>query len=307
MKNLGKYSFTILIMASCLILFAVVSVKVLIVEPLAKNAVEDGSPQQEQLDTSDEKEDSNVAIDDKNQNDANDSKLQTVKDSKNSDSQTGSKKSDEKKNGKKPEKPAVDPEAADFVTAEKSYLDDALFIGDSRTVGMKEYGKMSNASFFCDTCMSVYNIYDTKAKVKDIGTVSLKSLLKQKKYGKIYLMIGINELGYNQKNTIKKYKELAQWIHEQQPDALLFIEGNLHVAKERSDSDKYFNNKRINHFNRKVSELADNKEIFYIDVNEIFDDEDGNLKAECTSDNTHVLGKYYKDWRDWILTKAIEK
>ena len=124
-------------------MFAVVSVKVLIVEPLAKNAVEDGSPQQEQLDTSDEKEDSNVAIDDKNQNDANDSKLQTVKDSKNSDSQIGSKKSDEKKNGKKPEKPAVDPEAADFVTAEKSYLDDALFIGDSRTVGMKEYGKMS--------------------------------------------------------------------------------------------------------------------------------------------------------------------
>ena len=49
MKNLGKYSFTILIMASCLILFAVVSVKVLIIEPLAKNAVEDGSPQQEQL------------------------------------------------------------------------------------------------------------------------------------------------------------------------------------------------------------------------------------------------------------------
>ena len=114
MKNLGKYSFTILIMASCLILFAVVSVKVLIVKPLAENAVEDGSPQQEQLDTSDEKEDSNVAIDDKNQNDANDSKLQTVKDSKNSDSQTGSKKSDEKKNGKKNRKASSRPGSGRF-------------------------------------------------------------------------------------------------------------------------------------------------------------------------------------------------
>ena len=209
MKNLSKYSFTILIMASCLILFAVVSVKVLIVKPLAENAAENGSPQQGQLYASDEKKDSNAAIDDKNQNDADDSKLQTAKDSKDSDSQTGSKKSDKKQNGKKSEKPAVSPEAADFVKAEKSYLDDALFIGDSRTVGMKEYGKMSNASFFCDTGMSVYNIYDTKTKVKDLGTVSLKELLKQKKYGKIYLMIGINELGYNQKNTIRKYKELA--------------------------------------------------------------------------------------------------
>ena len=43
----------------------------------------------------------------------------------------------------------------------------------------------------------------------------------------------------------------------------------------------------------------------YIDVNEIFDDENGNLRAEYTSDNTHILGKYYVNWTEWILTKAI--
>ena len=105
--------------------------------------------------------------------------------------------------------------------------------------------------------------------------------------------------------NVDKYADLINWIRTKAPDALIFIEANLHVSAGRSDSDSVFNNANINEFNSRISELADNKKIFYIDVNEIFDDENGNLKAECTSDNTHVLGKYYVEWVDWILTKAI--
>ena len=104
---------------------------------------------------------------------------------------------------------------------------------------------------------------------------------------------------------MKKYKELVFYIRAMAPDSLLFIEGNLHVAAARSDSDNVFNNSNINSFNERISQFIDNKKIFYIDVNEIFDDENGNLRAEYTSDNTHILGKYYVNWTEWILTKAI--
>ena len=51
--------------------------------------------------------------------------------------------------------------------------------------------------------------------------------------------------------------------------------------------------------------MADDETIFYIDVNEVFDDGEGNLANEYTADNAHVLGKYYADWVTWLLTKTI--
>lgn len=44
----------------------------------------------------------------------------------------------------------------DFTQVDLSYFDDALFIGDSRTVGLRDYsvGNLKNATFFCHEGMS---------------------------------------------------------------------------------------------------------------------------------------------------------
>ena len=86
-----------------------------------------------------------------------------------------------------------------FVTVDYDYFDDALFIGDSRTVGLMEYGNLENAAFFADSGMSVFSLQTKKISVPETGKVSLEEMLLQKQYGKIYLMLGINELGYNLK------------------------------------------------------------------------------------------------------------
>lgn len=258
-------------MISCVVLFAIVSFKVLIVDSLSEDTpAEAPSAQEEPSGGNDE-----------------------------------SKEESETAEPSNPEPEKADPSAAPFTTADSSYLNDALFIGDSRTVGLREYGQTQGPNFFATTGMNVYNVRDESVNVPGVGTYTLDGLLSAKSYGKIYVMLGINELGYNRDNTVDKYADLINWIRTKAPDALIFIEANLHVSAGRSDSDSVFNNANINEFNSRISELADNKKIFYIDVNEIFDDENGNLKAECTSDNTHVLGKYYVEWVDWILTKAI--
>ena len=271
MKNFIRYSFSILIMISCVVLFTIVSFKVLIADSLSEDTSAEAPPAQEEP----------------------------------SGGNDESKEEGETAEPSNPEPEKADPSAAPFTTADSSYLNDALFIGDSRTVGLREYGQTQGPNFFATTGMNVYNVRDESVNVPGVGTYTLDGLLSAKSYGKIYVMLGINELGYNRDNTVDKYADLINWIRTKAPDALIFIEANLHVSAGRSDSDSVFNNANINEFNSRISELADNKKIFYIDVNEIFDDENGNLKAECTSDNTHVLGKYYVEWVDWILTKAI--
>ena len=60
------------------------------------------------------------------------------------------------------------------IKADKSYFDDALFIGDSRTVGISEYSDLKNATYFANTGMSVYNVLKEKVSIKSIGKVKLE-------------------------------------------------------------------------------------------------------------------------------------
>ena len=179
-----------------------------------------------------------------------------------------------------------------------------LFIGDSRTVGLMEYGKIKNAEFFADTGMSVYNIYKKRITVPKVGRVSLEKLLSKKKYDRIYVMMGINEGGYDFNKTVGKYKSMIKFIMKKQPKAKIIIQANLHVTKKRSNSDKHINNKRINKFNKAIKKIADNKKIFYIDANVLFDDKDGNLDRKKTSDQVHPYAKYYTKWGKWIVDKT---
>lgn len=73
------------------------------------------------------------------------------------------------------------------------------------------------------------------------------------------------------------------------------------MTSARSDSDKTFNNSNIDRMNLAQAAYADNQHIFYIDVNPVFDDENGALAKEYTGDNTHPYGKYYAKWAEWLM------
>ena len=193
----------------------------------------------------------------------------------------------------------------EFTASSISYLDDALFIGDSRTVGLQSYTDISNADFFSTVGMSVFKVFTEKAKVD--GTLTdLTTLLKSKNYGKVYIMLGINELGYNRQTAFGKYKTLVNEIRKLQPDAYIFIQGNIHVSAERSSTDEIINNKGINEYNALLESLQNEKDIFYIDVEKVFDDANGNLSTNYSSDGIHLFPKDYKLWKDYILTKTIK-
>ena len=177
----------------------------------------------------------------------------------------------------------------------------ALFIGDSRTVGIAEYSGITEADFFAFTGMSVYTAFKKESAVGSWqkGTL-LADALQARQYDRVYLMLGVNELGYNFQKTVERYGEMVQQIRDLQPDAYLILEASLHVTKKRSDTDSTFNNSNIDRMNQAQAAYADGEHIFFIDVNPAFDDETGALNQDYTFDNTHPYGKYYSKWADWL-------
>ena len=179
-------------------------------------------------------------------------------------------------------------------------FEDALFIGDSRTVGIGKYSGIKDAEFFASTGMTVFNVFKEEVKVGDRDKCTLEHLLLTNEYDRIYLTLGINELGSSQERIMEHYAQVVQRLRELQPRAYIHLQANLHVAKKRSDTDKTYNNDNINRLNESIAALADDKWVFYLDPNPVFDDADGAMTAGYTWDDIHLLGKHYVLWTDWL-------
>lgn len=177
---------------------------------------------------------------------------------------------------------------------------EVLFIGDSRTVGLSEYGNLGESDVFANSGMSVFNLFDEQVKLKDGNKVNLENLLTTKSYHTIYFMLGINEMGYDFSSIVKKYQSTVSKLKDMQPFATVVLEANLHVTGEKSLQSQFYNNERIDALNQEIKLIAESNGCYFIDVNEIFDDNDGNLMKDYSSDGSHVLGKYYSVWVEWI-------
>lgn len=197
-----------------------------------------------------------------------------------------------------------------YMTVEDEYFSDAVFIGDSRTVGMYEYGGLEDIStFYASTGLTVYKIFDA-AIVSVPGQkkkITVEEALQDNSFAKIYLMIGINEMGTGTVETfIEKYREVVEHLQELQPEAVIYIQGIIKVTTERSDQGDYINNEGIEARNRELEKLADNSRIFYLDVNPLICDETGGLVDSYTFDGVHLKAKYIPIWKDYLKENAVQ-
>ena len=198
------------------------------------------------------------------------------------------------------------PPTKEFITVGDDYFDDAVFIGDSRTVGLHDYGGLDKAAFFATVGLNVYDMWSQRFCEVDGEKLTLEEALSRRQYKKIYFQIGINEMGRGTVDTfMQAYEESVRKFQQLQPDAIIYVQGIMRVTKEKSDKDKIFNNPGIQVRNERIAQLADNMKIFYIDVNEVVCDDTGNLRKELTFDNLHLYGSKYYIWVDFLKTKGI--
>ncbi|WP_026652937.1 GDSL-type esterase/lipase family protein [Butyrivibrio proteoclasticus] len=198
----------------------------------------------------------------------------------------------------------------EFTEVDPDYFCDALFIGDSRTVGLSEYCQEldERATFYAKVSLTLYKSLTEPFIKTDEGKISVEQALSEKQYAKIYIMLGLNEIGGGTPESYAEdYMAVIDRIRELQPDAIIYIQGIMHVTENKSENDKHFNNANINSRNEALSQLADNKTIFYIDMNEAVDDENGNLLADLSFDGVHLKAASYDRWYQFLLQHAIVK
>lgn len=187
--------------------------------------------------------------------------------------------------------------------ADVSYLDDVLFIGDSRTSTLQQYAGWDNATFYVKNGLTIWNVLEAKIAECEGELVTVEEALQKEKFGKIYIMLGINELGRGTPDTFaEEFRRVVKRIQELQPDAVIVMEAIMHVTETKDAEETYINNAEINARNEKLKELADSEGVYWLDVNPVTDDgEKGCLVEEYSFDGVHLKVKYIDIWKDFIL------
>ncbi len=201
------------------------------------------------------------------------------------------------------EPPVTEPPVTEPSVSVAPISEDCLFIGDSRTVGLQLYSGV-DADYFANVGMSIYSIGNATAEIDGLGSVSFDTLMASKQYKRIFIMLGINEIGSPVTSLLPKYQNLLETIKQKQPDAYIFIEANLHVTNAFTQKSPHINNAALDNYNAELAKLADNQRVFYLDANHLFDDSTGQLSSDKSSDGVHYYPKEYIPWVNWLLSQS---
>lgn len=202
-----------------------------------------------------------------------------------------------------------DPSEVVYTAVEDSYFSDAVFIGDSRTVGMFEYGGLEEiTTFYASTGLTVFKLFDSPiVEVPDQkDKITIEQALSERQFAKIYLMIGINEMGRGDlQGFLDKYSEVVEHLKELQPNAIIYLQAIMKVTDKRSSQGDYITNEGIEARNQGIAALADNVRVYYLDVNPQICTETGGMEPSYTTDGVHLKAQYIPVWKEFLKQHAV--
>ncbi|MGI5894677.1 MAG: GDSL-type esterase/lipase family protein [Candidatus Merdivicinus sp.] len=189
----------------------------------------------------------------------------------------------------------------------EDYFQDAVFIGDSRTEGFILYAGLSDTTAYTHKGLMVNTAFTSPVVNLDGQKCSVVEALEKTSFSKVYLMLGINETGWEYSNLfIEKYGELIDRIQEINPDAVIYVQSILPVSSEVSNSHDYLKNEKIDEYNTLIRQMAEEKEVYYVDVASAVADENGVLPADAATDGIHLNKEYCQKWLSYLLTHTVE-
>ena len=181
------------------------------------------------------------------------------------------------------------------------YFDDAAFVGDSITEGIKLYEVMTNATVVAARGINLDNVFTDDQIRTAQGNSTVMGALEAAEPKKIYIMFGANGVGwFTEQHFTDVYTKFVQAVKEQHPDSQIYLQSILPVTQEFDDSREDISNDKINRYNELVVEIAEEQKVHYLDVASAFKDEKGCLPEDSNGDGMHFGNKYYQKWFDYL-------
>lgn len=190
-------------------------------------------------------------------------------------------------------------------TVDDSYFSNAVFIGDSRMEGFRNTSGITQGTFLTSVGMTLTSISDTMVQTAD-GNITVYQGLSGIQYGKIYLMLGTNDLGfYPMEEFLPTAISVLNQFHELQPNAMIYICSVIYVEESKVVTD-YVNNENVVKVNEQLLKACEELPwCYYLNLNEILSDGYHSLIPGASQDGVHLYPDYSKLMLNYLKSHYV--
>lgn len=194
---------------------------------------------------------------------------------------------------------------AESAPVDDSWFDDACFIGHSQVVGMKNYFNLPNTEFYAvigHKARSVVNFDYYELPNGRHGT--LRDGLEMESYGKVYIMLGINDCYDRIEERMEEFltpmRQILDMVRETQPDARIYLISLAPVGRI-TPNNEYYNLTSVLAFTQAVKGLSREYDTEYLDLFRLLCDDEGYFQARFDAgDGIHIKANEYGVIKDYL-------
>lgn len=187
------------------------------------------------------------------------------------------------------------PDVPEGEVIDDEFFADTAFLGNSLVDGFRMYSGLTTPDYYAVTSLTVIN------------AASQIAAMPADTYNKVYILLGINEIGYDVEYFIELYSEMLDSVEKNQPNADVYIMAITPVSEHKDETSDTFNMTRVKAYNKALHDLAFEHECYFLDICTALGDENGFLPPASTTDGVHFTPDHYTIWYDYIKTHYIVK
>ncbi len=182
---------------------------------------------------------------------------------------------------------------------EEQLFTNAAFVGNSCVERLFVQGYALQADFLSGVGLTVHSAFTEPPARLDQPITQL--LASEKQYARIFILFGINEVGNDPDQFIDQYGVLIDHIKASQPQAQIFVQSIFPVTRATHERNLYLvNNDNIRLFNDRIQQMAEQKEIHYLDVYQALVNTEGFLPDDASTDGVHLSKSYNQIWINYL-------
>ena len=193
-----------------------------------------------------------------------------------------------------------------------SFFDNAVFLGDSRTEGLQLFGGLKHGTYYWARGMTVFRVDNEEYKIAPVDgeNYTIIDALNKQSFDAVYIMIGVNELGYTAESYENGLARLVDKVVAAQPEAVVYLQimPPLNDAMCRANGLAYYiNNDNLQKFNEAIRRVAAEKKVALLNTAEVYTGEDGQLPEELANDGCHFAYGAYSLWADYLRNHILDR
>ncbi len=194
-----------------------------------------------------------------------------------------------------------------FASSDYDYYNDAVFLGDSLTVGLEKYvssqrkagsNVLGNAQFLATNGYMVSQTANEDGFEKhpeyDGNRLQPQKSIKAMNVKKVFITLGINDSAGEVSTLINNYAKLIDAIRNAVPEAQLFMIAVFPMTVRKESSLR--NNEKIDTINRSLMKLAISADITFIDFTCVLKSGNALNKDYSSDDYVHFNNDGYVVW-----------